>query len=564
MTYKFRSARHIVATLALTSIVVGSSARGQSAADAISAERKAEEEQVVEQIRRTSGSENTDAPAPDPRSEANAAEALKRRAGEQVGNVPLGRAVILGMHVQELGKGRVHVIEVAAATPAFRAGVQKGDEIISYGDFRADSYRGWIDGMRKMTTDAPDGSTIAVLVRRNGKRVPIDILVPPAALRSPRDIADEFATIEKMEAQIIQGPPTGLTTDNDIAVTGVFNQFFQQGRGNPSERAMAQIIRLVEPPPPATATTSAEPETANNSATPVGTRSNVAVEAPRPPVTAGTRIGLAGFRNDQNGMLVMLDIGALEPGNYLVGIDDAAVVFPSGTTGVEQNKPTLNEQSPAPERPITVPAPPPGTAPSPPARQPLPGASTPQSSLPRRSRDTIPPTILAQVLDAAPLPGPVSRPPATPIKQSPVGTPASPVQGVAPTLNQIGTLTVDNSGTGRMQQLVEGVQVRDVIGLALVIYSQPKADQTTLPANLDPTLDPVPQGRGQPNPAGPQEKTAAPAVQPSTPVAGGVIRLISDRRPIGTEQIGAREQLPPVPAAELPTAQRADEAAPPR
>jgi hypothetical protein len=115
-----------------------------------------------------------------------------------------------------------------------------------------------------------------------------------------------------------------------------------------------------------------------------------------------------------------------------------------------------------------------------------------------------------------------------------------------------------------MQQLVEGVQVRDVIGLALVIYPQPKADQSTLPANLDPTLDPVPQGPGRPAPTAPQVKTAAPAVTPPAPVAAGVIRLISDRRPIGTEQIGTREQLPPAPADELPTAQRPDEAAPPR
>jgi hypothetical protein len=244
-----------------------------------------------------------------------------------------------------------------------------------------------------------------------------------------------------------------------------------------------------------------------------GNPSSVGNEAGRPSVTAGTRIGLAGLRNDQNGMLVMVDIGALEPGNYLVGIDDAALIFPSGTARVEPADRPTRQAAPLPAQPAIRPTQPTGTN-VPPAVQPAPPAAAPP-----------------------------------------------------PTLNQIGTLTVDNSGTGRMQQLVEGLQVRDVLGLALFIYQQPKADQPTLPANLDPTSDPGtpnPQAQNPTNSTKQAQNTAAPADQPQLPVAAGVIRLIADRRPIGTAQNGTREQSPPVPPTELPTAQREDETAPPR
>ena len=53
------------------------------------------------------------------------------------------------------------------------------------------------------------------------------------------------------------------------------------------------------------------------------------------------------------------------------------------------------------------------------------------------------------------------------------------------TLSQIGTITIDQSGTGRMQQRVEGVQVRNVVGQAIVLYSHGGSPQTTLPANLN-------------------------------------------------------------------------------
>jgi hypothetical protein len=125
----------------------------------------------------------------------------------------------------------------------------------------------------------------------------------------------------------------------------------------------------------------------------------------------------------------------------------------------------------------------------------------------------------------------------------------------------IGTLTVDQSGTGRMQQAVEGMQVRDVLGLSIVIYSQSGEPTTTLPPNLDPTIEgeagkaagsapPATSAIGRP--ANPQSAVAPAQAAPpqggnsNQPVAAGTIRLISDRRPAAEDGVDAAFN-PPVP-----------------
>ena len=109
---------------------------------------------------------------------AERAAALERRAGERVGGRPSGRANVLGMSLQEGGRGRVQVVDVAAASPAFDAGVRKGDVIVSFAGFHGENYRDWIEGMGKLVTDTPDGETIDVELLRGGKRVAARIRAP--------------------------------------------------------------------------------------------------------------------------------------------------------------------------------------------------------------------------------------------------------------------------------------------------------------------------------------------------------------------------------------------------
>lgn len=524
-----------------------------------------------------------------------AADALQRRAGEQIGNEPKGRALALGMYLQEADSGRVRVVEVGPATPAFDAGMHEGDEILSYHGFSADSYRKWIDGIRKLTTDAPADSRIPVVVSRDGKRMALQIRVPMRTVRTEASRA--LAQGVNQQSQTALGPnsplpigPTGAppTGGNNVLInnTGPFGEFFGDQTSGPNERAMAQIFRLNGRPP---TKSPAAPTNAGQTGAAVGAAANSGVGAA--PAGGGMRIGLAGFRDDPAGMVVMVDVGALAPGNYIVGIGDPSVMGAMGGGNPVGNvRPNPNIQSPQPRiqspqprsgqvTPPAVPLPnrgdriqnrqggtaaPQGTPAVPPT-----GVSTPQSSL-----QSIPRTVLAQVAAsgtssadsegsgaAAASPGTTFRPTGpssvnntqrdqatqttTGLDQTATGSGTDTGIGVA-TLNEIGTLTVDQSGTGRMQQTVEGVQVRNVVGQAIVLFSQGGA-QPTLPANLNGAAGTATRqgvvdsgsARGSQGVVGGAQAGAVPeagAAGQATPgarlpVAAGIIRLISDRRP---------------------------------
>ena len=521
---------------------------------------------------------------------AERAQALERRAGEQVGDDPRGRAVVVGMHLQESDNGRAKVIEVGAASPAFDAGIREGDEIVSFEGFAGKTYREWIDGIRKLATDTPDGELMTVDVLRGGKRVSIEILAPEARAHEPRvpgllgqQIFEEGAA----GTTPIPGGPNqplapGAVTDNDVFISSgpLFGNELDDAFIGATERAMAEIRRLNEPPQ--TAPQRARPP----GDVPPGTPSNQPVEAtdPQPgaPTTPGgnvadaARIGLAGFRDNQNGMLVMLDVGGLAPGNYRVSIDDPSLVMGGPQAGAPSvGIPPQSQQpgtSPQRVRPDGRSAPGStgaavtrGTAPSGTA-----GAA--QQTLPADQADPTagtPPTGKVQPRAGTPSGLPTAQEAAQARQRQPRQPNAGQqIQGrqlqgggrphdsgaaaaSASTLAEVGILTVDQSGTGRLQQVVEAIQVRDVVGQAILIYPPAVPPETTLPPSTG-----VSGVAGTPNAASAQNRTnpqgaaaarqvpgagespssPAPRIgqatgQTNRPIAGGVIRLISDRRP---------------------------------
>jgi hypothetical protein len=140
---------------------------------------------------------------------------------------------------------------------------------------------------------------------------------------------------------------------------------------------------------------------------------------------------------------------------------------------------------------------------------------------------------------------------------------------------RIGTLTVDQSGTGRLQQVVESVRVQDVVGQAIAIYSQNGVPQSALPPNLDATADPL-AGAARPGATSPATRTGGVADTtrqvPATDVGGssanlangssgtsgngaiaaGIIRLMSDRLPgeAGESSTGRGLPRPQAPVEE--------------
>jgi hypothetical protein len=140
--------------------------------------------------------------------------------------------------------------------------------------------------------------------------------------------------------------------------------------------------------------------------------------------------------------------------------------------------------------------------------------------------------------------------------------------GLGPSIT-VGTLTIDQGGTGQLQQVVDGVSVQHVVGQAIVIYAQgdqlrglpptnrnagaaapgqPRTGQTGIvaqpPANQ-------PRGGAATAPSA-ARRAGAPALGADqafagpVPVAAGIIRLMSDQ-PAG-EGVGTPQR----PAASLP------------
>jgi hypothetical protein len=358
---------------------------------------------------------------------------------------------------------------------------------------------------------------------------------------------------------------------------------------------------------------------------------------------------MAGFRDDTNGMVVMLDVGGLAPGTYPVGIEDAGLILggqqPMRQARNNQVPEERDERSQERMNRVRRPfdrqrtnslqldnSPANSPRPRPQLRQaPRPGSGN-QDQSQSQSTPSIPPTVLAQVTNensgsgtATPPTGqvqpnltpptgevnpnltpptgevnpnltpptgeanpnltpptgqvlPPGAPPTgrvLPSGTSPTGQPDpdavgdeglvgfddSDIAGGNPlsgsTLALVGMLTVDQSGTGRLQQVVEGVRVRDVVGQAIVIYAPATPPTTTVPPNTNvsgtrgetataaataqqqpgnvPSTN-VPgtnQPRQLPGAAPQQPATTGPITGAGTPtpVAAGVIRLMSDRRP---------------------------------
>lgn len=604
---------------AATILFVTSPARGQNGQRAASA-RIAREKIAAKELANKSVTAKDAGVTDASESEDKQSEKLGRRAGEQVGNDPRGKSLVLGMNLQEVDNGRVRVVEVGASSPAFDAGIQKGDELVSFQNFHADSYRKWIDGIRRLATDAPDGAMLPVVVLREGKRLAVQVRIPESTLANVQLPVGPPPQVPLQEQQQ-PGPqgsagPGGVAGGgygNDVLINnGLFGNFFNDEASPATERAMAQLFRVGGGQQATQG--GATPSTAGAVAADAG-RGAIAADASTgaAPADGGARIGLAGFRNDPNGMLVMIDVGGLQPGNYSVGISDPSVIegqSAPGTSTPPNVQPPTDRTTPQPAQP-QLPRPTNGT-----------GAGEPQSKLQPATQREIPSSVLAQISDngqpngtnggtpgptipptgqvrplttpptgqvqplTAPPTGQVNPSSTTPTGQSEVNNALtdqlnrSPAVGAAnPIRNEIGTLTVDQSGTGRMQQVVEGVQVHNVVGQAIVIFTQPGGDTTTLPPNLDPTVDPAGGGQSPAEPAptdGGQQPVSqtgagspgAPAGRATTgapmPVAAGIIRLISDRRPpttggeapedafgsqptTGTQPTTGQPATPPVP-----------------
>ncbi len=273
---------------------------------------------------------------------------------------------------------------------------------------------------------------------------------------------------------------------------GAFAAFFGGQSASPKERAVAHIVQIGNRNQPA--------PSPNDQGAPDQ-------ESPLPGATAapaagGQRIGMAGFRDEPSGMLVMVDVGSLQAGTYAVSIVDPGVIGGAIVTGTPS---ATSDVQPSPSLEADV-GPTGATGPA------IPPGSTPTGQSKANN------TQAAQ--DGA----------QAGVNKSARGS----------VTNEIGTLVIDQSGVGRLQQKVETLQVRSVVGQAIVIYAQ----QGGVPAKPTPLADPK-SVETSPVPSNTNERVA---------VAGGIIQLITDRQPPGLTKPQASQ--PPANSGATPVAEQ--------
>jgi len=251
----------------------------------------------------------------------------KRRAGERVGSKPVGKAHVFGMSLQEGTHSRPKVIEVTLNSPAYDAGVMKGDEISVFQGFRGESYREWIDGIRRLTTDTGAGLKIPVVLARDGKQVTVQIEVQPKPAPRPTGralspgsplippgVGPALPDTGSQPAPVAVGGNGGnnVVINNDVGLA-------DSVAATPNERAVAHIVRIGGQPSSNPPSVTAEAVGGNGVKERAATQKS-AVAATSTPPSAAPRIGMAGFRDDPTGMVVMVDVGALSQGTYSVTI----------------------------------------------------------------------------------------------------------------------------------------------------------------------------------------------------------------------------------------------------
>ena len=221
---------------------------------------------------------------------------------------------ILGMKLYEERPGVIRVTDVAAASPAWDAGVRPGDQLTSVDGVKLGRLAPWVEDMAKLLGDREDGHAVAAEVVRDG--APLDLrirlLVSTAAEARDKQQANEAmakaAAAAGQQGQqqpgqipVAVGRPDGdRYYDRYAGYGGGVPAFFGGGDDGVTEDANDDRM-------------------ANRA---VAHLSGVNT------VNGGARgqVGIAAFRTSGQGVAAMVSVRGLPQGSYVVGIDDGSAI----------------------------------------------------------------------------------------------------------------------------------------------------------------------------------------------------------------------------------------------
>jgi len=231
-------------------------------------------------------------------------------------------AMMLGMTLYERSEGNVEVVDVAAASPAWDAGIRKRDRIREIDGVKPRSLAGWVEDIGKILKDTEDGHAISAEVERDGETLSVRIKLPisnVAAARDARKADEELARMQAREQRQSQrgrsagtSPGYGAIDRNDHGYGPAYGGygpayggyggwglggFFDDGGASDESGGEDRL-----------ATSAAAALMAINTLGRGGTQSS------------GGQVGMAGFQNNGQGVDAMVVVRGLPQGTYQVGI----------------------------------------------------------------------------------------------------------------------------------------------------------------------------------------------------------------------------------------------------
>lgn len=225
-------------------------------------------------------------------------------------------AMMLGMKLFERSEGVIEVVDVAATSPAWDAGIRPGDRIREMDGVKPKSLATWVEDMGKVLKNTEDGNSIAAEFVRDGDPLSVRIKVPVSKAAEVRDARQEELAIARMRAQqqrqgqMPQGQPGGVPASYDARERDYgpgypnggyggwgFGGFFDDGgttSNNGDRMASSGFAPLM----------AVDPLVVNGGQ------------------SSGGQVGVAGFRDDANGVNAMVVVRGLPQGTYQVGIGE--------------------------------------------------------------------------------------------------------------------------------------------------------------------------------------------------------------------------------------------------
>ena len=206
--------------------------------------------------------------------------------------------------------------DVAATSPAWDAGIRKGDRIKALDGIKSKALAAWIDDVGKVLKDTEDGHAVAAEVEREGEPLALRIKVPVSNAAEVRDARQEEQAIAKMRAgqqqgQFPQGQPGAVPLGYGDDRTDGYGAGYGPGYGG-----YGGGFGGFFDDDSAASDTNSDDRMATSAVAPLMAVNTLG----RNQAQTGGQVGMAGFQNNGQSVDAMVVVRGLPQGSYQVGI----------------------------------------------------------------------------------------------------------------------------------------------------------------------------------------------------------------------------------------------------